>query len=45
MCTGVTKGFAGMKFSGSFKAVGASSASERIPVNSTRNPTKSLNEK
>lgn len=45
ICTGVTRGFAGIKFSGSFRAVGASNASERIPVISTRNPTKSLNEK
>lgn len=45
MCTGVTRGLAGIKFSGSFSAVGVSSANDRIPVTNIRKPTRSLKEK
>lgn len=45
MCVGVTSGLAGMNFSGSFRAFGASRARERIPMRSVMNPTKSFVEK
>ena len=42
MCGGVTKGFAGMKFSGSFSAPGNSIASEKSTLTNTINPTVSF---
>lgn len=42
MCGGVTKGFAGINFSGSFRAPGKSSARENKADISRMNPTVSF---
>jgi len=45
ICVGVTNGFAGMKFSGSFNMFGASRASIDRKSSRNRNPTTSLDVK
>lgn len=45
MCSGVTRGLAGLKFSGSFKRVGESSTIEDNAINKMINPVRSLVEK
>lgn len=42
MCTGVTKGFAGMKFSGSVKRFGVNMASVVREIRRRKIPTRSL---